>query len=132
MLYVKNLSIAVGKTQASPATDTIKIWRGVIHSIDVFIPPSHSGLAKLQIYHGGHIIMPTNQDGYISGNDTTVSGKFFIDLNKDVNVITLSGWNDDDTWPHEFIVMIGVLPKWILMPSLMIQSAIEGLQNLFK
>lgn len=131
MLYVKSLDVAVGKTQTSPATTTVKVWRGIIHSIEVFIPPGHNGLAKLQIYHGAHIIFPTNQDGYISGDKTTVKGKLYIDLKKKVNVIKLVGWNDDETYSHEFIVRIGVLPEDVLLPELKLIKAITELKGMF-
>lgn len=132
MLYVKEISTPITTYATSPKTTKLRIWKGVIHKIDVLIPAGHAGLAKLQIFIGGHIIMPTNEDGYISGDDTTVPGKFFIDLERDISTAIIKTWNTDDTFAHTFIVRISVLPRWILIPQIMVTKAIEGLVGLFR
>ena len=115
MLYIESIKPSASTTERNAISKTFKVWKGVIHSIDIFIPSGHKGLAKLQIFHGGHIIMPVNDDEFISGNGSWVRGKFFIDLQNDINDIFLKAWNDDDTYDHEFIVHIGVLPKFALL-----------------
>ena len=123
MLYVKNITATKNTAKQNYETTTIKVWKGVIHEIDIFIPSGHRGLAKLQIYHGNHIIMPTNEDGFVSGDNNTIQGRFFIDLKKEINLIEIRVWNDDDTYDHEFIIRIGVLPKFALLPI----GATEGM-----
>ncbi len=131
MLYIEPIKPPANTTEANPLVKTFKVWKGVIHSIDIFIPSGHKGLAKLQIFHEGHIIMPANEDEFISGNRGWVRGKFFIDLKNLTNDIFLRAWNDDDTYDHEFIVHMGVLPKFALLTVGATEGLVRSLKSLF-
>lgn len=131
MIYIESIKPAANTTEKNAISKTFKVWKGVIHSIDVLIPPGHAGLAKLQIYHEGHIIMPTNEDEFISGGDSVIRGKFFIDLKNLTNDIFLKAWNDDDTYDHEFIIHMGVLPKFALLAAGATEGIVRSLKSLF-
>lgn len=131
MIYIESIKPSASTTEKNAKLQTFKVWKGVIHSIDVFIPAGHYGLAKLQIYHEGHIIMPTNEDEFVSGNGSWVRGKFFIDLKNLTNDIQLKAWNDDDTYDHEFIVHLGVLPKFALLFVGATEGIVKSLKSLF-
>lgn len=131
MLYVKEISTDANTIRTAPKKTVIKIWRGVIHSIDVLIPAGHKNLCRLQIKRGNIPIMPTNEDGYISGDDSLVQGKFFHDLKGEVNTLTAYTWNLDDAKSHTFIVRIGVLPKWYLLPIGAAEGIVTALRSLF-
>jgi len=130
MLYVSNISTDASTTKQNYKSTIIKVWKGVIHEIDILIPSGHKGLAKLQVFHGGHIIMPTNEDGEVKGNDSVINGRFFIDLKKEVNLIEVRTWNDDTFHVHEFIVRIGVLPKLALVQVGATEGIIESIKSL--
>jgi len=131
MIYIETIKPSANTSEINALIKTLKVWKGVIHSIDIFIPSGHSGLAKLQIFHGGHIIMPTNEDEFISGDDTFIRGKFFIELKKQTNDLFIKAWNDDDTEAHEFIIHIGVLPKFALIPVGSTEGITKSLRSLF-
>lgn len=131
MKYIKTISTPITTYATKPMTTKLKVWKGVIHEIEVEIPPGHAGLTKLQIFVGGHIIFPTNEDDYITGNGSVVKGRFFIELGKGTNVIDIKTWNTDETISHKHIVRIGVLPKGILMPEIMLSQIMESLTRLF-
>ena len=131
MQYIKTITTPIDDYVTTPKTTKLKIWKGVIHEMEVEIPPGHAGLTKLRIYLGGHIIFPTNEDDYITGNGSIVKGKFFIELGKGENVLDIKTWNEDEAYEHTHIVRISVLPKLILMPQLMLTKMMETFIRIF-
>ncbi len=131
MIYIESIKPVKNTKEATPKVQSFKVWKGVIHSIDIFIPSGHKGLAKLQILHEGNIIMPAHEDEFISGDGIWVRGKFFIDLKNLTNDIFLRAWNDDTTHDHEFIVHLGVLPKFALLFVGATEGIVRSLKSLF-
>lgn len=131
MLYVKDVAVPANTSKQNWQRTELIVWKGVIHHIEVETRAGHRWLARLQVFHGGHVIMPTNEDGFISGDGDTVGGKFFIELEKETNQINIMTWNLDDTYAHTFTIRMQVLPKWALMPVGAYEGVIAALRSVF-
>lgn len=100
---------------------------GVIHRVDVRIPPGCAGLLHCHVNHGKHQISPT-RDGDWHGDDERISYKEHYDLAGGPYELTIHTWNEDEKYQHEIIVGFGVLSSWVLLPL----TVANKINNAFK
>ena len=112
MLYSTSLTIPANTAENSKAETTLKVSAGTIVKIGILIPPGHAGLAHLQIFDGGHQILPSTEGQNIKGDDIYLPSKEEYELKPGGTILTLKGWNTDTIFQHEFIVYI-----WIERPQ---------------
>ena len=56
--------------------------------------------------------------------------KDFFELKGGHNVLDAYTWNTSTKYSHEVIVQFGVLPKWVLIPQLLVKKVYAGLEGL--
>lgn len=117
MYYDYSFIIPANTTQASPHTEDVKLTHGVIHRVEVGFPQGCAGLAHLQIKRALHQVWPTNPQGSFNTDDYTIPINEFYELFTEPYILTLVGWNLDDTYDHTLEVRIGILPAKVLMPE---------------
>lgn len=88
--------------QLAPFRQMFTLWLPVIESIRVVIPRGHKGLAHLDIFTPGFVILSN-----IYGDDRTVeSGSLNIRLFGPPYMFECIGYNDDVFLPHEFVIEV--------------------------
>ena len=130
MLYTKEITFTKDGTVNNQVVSKIKAARGVIHKIDIVFPSGCAGLVKVAIFLGSAPVTPSTAGMTISGNDEIVTIPEFINLRKDFNIITIKGWNEDDTFQHIIFFRIYVLPKEFLLPVGATEGILAGLKSL--
>ena len=130
MQYTKAVTFSSGGSSTNQTSATLKCARGIIHKIEIVFPSGCAGLVNVQIFTGGHPIAPTTFKQTYSGNDEIIEVPEFIELRKDFNVITISGWNEDDTYDHKVRFRIFVLPKEVLLPVGAQEGILAALKSL--
>ena len=123
MQYTKDVTFSSSGSSTNQTSAIIKAARGVIHRIEIVFPSGCAGLVHVQLFTGGHPIAPTTFTQTYSGNGDVLEIPEFIELRKDFNIITIKGWNEDDTYDHKILFRIFVLPKEVLLPI----GATEGI-----
>lgn len=113
-----SFTIPANTPREQPHTQEIELTPGVIHRVIIIIPPGHAGLAHLQIKQGAHQVYPTNPDGDFHGDGNQIDFRDWYELEGAPYSMRLEGWNTDDTFEHKFLIGLGILPKWILLPQL--------------
>ena len=130
MLYTKEITFTKNGSVTSQITSKIKAARGVIHKVDIVFPSGCAGLVKVAIFLGSASITPSTAGMTISGNDEIVQIPEFIQLRKDFNIITIKGFNTDDTFDHTILFRIYVLPKEVLLPVGATEGILAALKTL--
>ena len=102
---------------------------GVIHRVNVRIPPGSEGLLHCHVNHGNYQIAPT-RSGDWHGDDERISYREHYDLSGGPIELTAFTWNDDDTYGHEIIIGFGVLPRWVLLPFAIVNKVKNVVQTL--
>jgi len=110
-----SITTSANTSKANANRTPLLLCPGVIHRIDVRIPPGSEGLLHCHINHGIYQISPT-RSGDWHGDDERITYREFYDLNGGPFEITVFTWNDDDAYPHEIILGFGVLPRWLMLP----------------
>ena len=130
MLYTKEITFSSGGTVTNQTSSNIKAARGVIHKIDIVFPSGCAGLVKVAIFLANAPVTPSTAGMTISGNDEIVTIPEFINLRKDFNIITIKGFNEDDTFDHTIFFRIYVLPKEFLLPVGATEGILAALKTL--
>ena len=126
MLFQADITITAGKTKADPQVETLKIAHGIITKIMVRIPAGHRALAHLIILHHEHQIAPSTEGMDLHGNFFPIDWEEYYESYQPPYELKLKGWNDDDTYPHTFTVLVVVLPRKAIL-ALSIVDAIKGI-----
>ena len=98
----------------------------ISHLIGKFFAP----LVKVAIFLGSASMTPSTAGMTISGNGEIVSVPEFINLRKDFNIITIKGFNEDETYDHTIFFRIYVLPKEVLLPVVATEGILASLKSL--
>jgi len=131
MLYSEDIIVPANTTRAKKTRTRTRLWKGVLHRFRIDFPFGCNHLVHAHVNIGGHQIIPINDGTSVRGNGFPVEGKMFLELKEEQTPIAIYTWNDDDTYQHIITVSLYVLPKWVLLPQLMMVKLLESLQNLF-
>lgn len=111
MIYHFTISTPANTQEADKNKTVLKLERGIIHQIDIIIPPGHAALANLAINRAIHQVWPSNNQNYFKGDDTTISMKEHYPILKEPYQLEAYTWNIDDTYSHSFYIRIGLLAE---------------------
>ena len=132
MFYVKDISTPANTSRLSPVVSDIKVWSGVIHRVEVVFPPGPSGLLHVTIWHGGHQVYPSTEGMNFAGDNESSEFNDFYPLPLGFNTITVKTYNEDDTYAHTCRVRFGVLPRWLVDPTLQFRRISENFATLIR
>jgi hypothetical protein len=129
MYYDFSITIPANTTQLAPVTQNCHLTHGIIHHLEIDFPYGCAGLAYLQILHSLHQIWPTNPDGAFNADGYTISTHEHYEITDTPYIITLSGWNLDDTFSHTLQIRFAILPADILLPEKGLANVLHKLQR---
>lgn len=112
MLFQRDLLIPIGATASSPATDTLKLCEGVITRYSVLFPAGCAGLAHVQVWLGGHQLIPWSRGLWLHGDDHLIEGATQYPVGPAPRLVTVKGYNEDTDNPHTVTVTLEVTPVW--------------------
>ncbi len=111
MWYVLEDTVPANTARADAREVSIKVHRGILHTIYVTIPPGSAQLAHCQLRKGGYFILPRNEDKSMTGEHVNTLYTEWLFLPGETNRLTLKTWNLDDTYAHNVRLHLGVLRK---------------------
>jgi len=115
VLICADIIIPPATPQENPVRVYINVPAGVIRKVWVLIPRGHRALAHLVIRHGETQIIPYAGD--IHGDDEELVFDEVYEL-KSKDKLVLEGWNEDEIYPHSFIIRLLILPQPYAFPEL--------------
>jgi len=113
MLYVLPLAIPANTAQASPYEEALKLTDGVITRVEVEFPAGCAGLAHSYARRAIHQVFPTNPDGNLCSDNHVIVWNDYEDLAADPRILTIGGWNLDDTYAHTITWRVELTPREI-------------------
>lgn len=114
MFYDVSFTIPANTTKAAPTELDVKLTHGVVHRVEIGFPSGCAGLAHLQIRNALNQVWPTNPEGDFNTDDYTIPIDDYYELFEEPYILTLVGWNLDDTYSHTLEVRLGILPPEVL------------------
>lgn len=131
MYYDVSFTIPANTAELSPSLKYVKLCYGVIHRVEAGFPRGCAGLAHLQIKRASHQLWPTNPEGSFNTDGYTISFNEDQDFFIEPYILTLVGWNLDDTYDHTLEVRIGVYQVRAPRPEGPITLAVRRLSGRF-
>lgn len=128
--FSAQVTVPKNTAQASPHTETLEIQTGIIHRVYVRIPSGHAGLSGVRLLQGLHQVSPTSGSEWWTGDDMAVDYDEHIEVGGNAPELTIEAYNLDDTYAHTFVIGVGVLPEWVLLPQTILKSALENIATL--
>ena len=113
MLYVLALTIPANTAEATPHEEDLKLTDGVITRVEVEFPAGCQGLAHSYARQAIHQAFPINPDGKLCSDNYVIAWNDYEDIDTDPRVLTIGGWNLDDTYPHTITWRIELTPREI-------------------
>ena len=117
MFYDFSFTIPANTLKTSPREQEIYLPPGVIHRIEIGFPSGCAGLVHNTMRHGLNQLWPTNADGDFNTDNYTIPINEHYKITTEPFILTLVGWNLDDTFDHTLEVRIGILPEEVLAPE---------------
>lgn len=114
MHFDVSFTIPANTAKATPHEEQVKLSYGVIHPVHIGFPSRCAGLAHIVIREGGHQVWPTNKGGSYNADGYTIPIDDYYELFREPYILTLVGWNLDDTFDHTLEVRFCVIPPSVL------------------
>lgn len=131
MYYDFSFTIPANTARASPYTEDVKLTHGIINRVEVGFPRGCAGLAHLQLRRSLHQLWPTNPQGSFNTDGYTIAFNEDQDFYTEPYILTLVGWNLDDTYDHTLEVRIGIIAPRVPMTDGPITVAVRRLTGRF-
>ena len=118
-IFVYAITTPANTAVADKIKTDIKLSQGIIHQLDIVFPPGPQGLCHLTINQALHQRWPSNTDQTFHNDSTTISFKEHLPLLFEPFELQAFTYNLDETYEHEIIIRIGILPVHVLAPWLL-------------
>jgi len=118
MIYRFSIKTPKNTPEKNKIKTDLKLTAGVIHQVDIQFPPGPEALLHVQIHHGLYQVWPSNPEESFASDAVTITFREFYDFTETPYVLSVYTWNEDDTYDHEVIIRLGILPKEALDPFL--------------
>lgn len=128
--FSAQVTVAKNTTAQNAHTETLKIQSGIIHRVYIRIPSGHAGLTGIRLLQGLHQISPTSGSEWWSGDDMAIDYAEFVEVEGSAFELKVEAYNTDDTYAHTFIVAVGVLPEYVLVPQMLLKELLQGITQI--
>lgn len=128
MLYEYKLTVPADTEKDDPQTKEMLVAPGILVGVEIFMPPGSVGLCHATIVEGQFQIAPINSDGDIATDGHPVKGEYHYKITLGHNMLTLRGWNEDDTYSHEITCRLNVMKEEELATT----GPLKGLVDILK
>ncbi|MCX6072016.1 MAG: hypothetical protein NTU91_14360 [Chloroflexi bacterium] len=130
MLYVLSLCIPANTAEIEPYEEDLKLTDGVITRVEVEFPAGCAGLAHSYARRAIHQVFPTNPDGNLCSDNHVIVWNDYEDLAADPRILTIGGWNLDDTYAHTITWRVELTPREIAERLKTQQGMLAGIGRL--
>ena len=129
MFYDFSFTIPPDTSKYPLYTKEAKLTHGIIHRVEIGFPKGCAGLVHIRIKKGLFQVWPLNHDGDFNSDNYTIAFNEYYELLTEPYLLTLHGWNLDDSFPHTLEIRIGILPINVLQPE---EPFIQAFKKLLK
>jgi len=99
-VYEKALTIPANTKETAPVETTLEIEGDTVIRLEMEFPDGCVRLAHVAVFYGIRQLWPTEAGTWLASNDWVISFPVSWDLPEPKTVLTIRGWNEDDTYKH--------------------------------
>jgi hypothetical protein len=106
-------TVSANTSYENAEEEVLKLAPGVLTHAIVTYPAGHQFLARSQVLDGLLNVIPGTEGEYLTGEDATDTIPIFYSLGVSPHELTWKLWNLDDTYDHQFVMKLIILPDEI-------------------
>lgn len=131
MQYEKQLTIPKNTPSNNQTILSWTLTKGVIRRVEVEFPSGCFGLVHVSIWHMNHQLWPSNPDEEFASDDHVIVFETYYEMTEEPSLLSLHGWNEDDTYDHTITFRVTVFKKYYAYPYLHMQKLLQLLGKVF-
>lgn len=108
MHYAFEFNVEPTHTVDSPLIEEIILGSGVLRSVTFNFPYGAANVVNCCLYNDAVQLLPTNQDGFYSGDGISIPANLWYDLSANTNKLYFIGWAVDASYSHVIRVLMDV------------------------
>lgn len=125
MIYDFEVTVTAGTALATPKESRLKLTHGVIHQLNIDIPPGPRGELYFVILVGGSQLYPHNQGGYFRTDNRLIAFNEYFELTSAPYELTFKGWAPTAAYDHTVHIEVGLIESKIALASLRVAKGLE-------
>ena len=131
MIFEYTLTITAAQTEAVPASQVMKLTKGIVHKLEIVGDGGEHNLVFVVIRRGLHQVWPTNPDGQLHPGFFPISYPVWQPLDEAPFEMVVEGWAPDTTYDHTVTVRLGIQHGEVLEPGREAIGVLGRLRDLF-
>ncbi len=109
MIYKVELPIPANTSMSEYVSITMKLTKGRIKTIGIYLPWGCAGLVGVQIIRRTWQLMPLTRGEWLTGNEMLHSYNYDFNLDGQPYEVLIRGYNLDDSYEHTPFVIVEIL-----------------------
>ena len=114
MDYSVSLAIPSSTSSSSPASTTVKVSAYTLNVYEIEFPAGCAGLVGVSVWQGGHQLYPSTEGQWFVSDNFIISRDTYLDIHRGGNVLTIKGYNSDDTYAHTIQFRCSIEKDWVI------------------
>jgi len=108
MHYSHEIDVLTTHSVSAPLEQMIKFTAGKLKAVDLLFEVGDGYSTCLQIYTNGYQLLPSNAEGFYSGDGILVHAPVFLDMSLEYNELWIVAWNRGGVYDHTVSLMFEV------------------------
>jgi len=129
--FVYDLTIPADTSASDPTEEEIDVGVGIVHLVEIEIPPGCKGYVNAAIRQGLHQVWPTNPAGAYRSDSRVYSAREHYSIESGDPALVIQGWSPGTTYEHVVQFRISILPVEIMEPWLKQEGLLTKLLRAF-
>ena len=130
MLFTFLITTTGPTTEANKKKSTLALCQGRITRLAVVFPTGSAGLLHFHLNRALHQIFPKSPGETLSGDGFIYNSQEVLEITEPPFELEAYTWNLDDTYDHDVIVMIEIIPYAVLEELRKFKEAYEAITTL--
>lgn len=125
MLYNFTISTPASTTEANALKTVLPLCQSKIYRVSITFPTGPAGLLYFRLKRALHQLIPFNTNEWVNGDGIIISSNEHLDLYSAPYQLEVYTYNSDDTYAHNIIVSIDLLPLPLIQKAEELRQFIE-------
>lgn len=114
MIFEFALTVPANTLLSSPASQELKLSRGIVHKVEVLGDGGERNQVYLVIRRAINQVWPTNPNGQLHPGFFPISYLAFYALEVSPYSLTVDAWSPGTTYDHQVLIRLGIEPREVL------------------
>lgn len=130
MDFVYDLTVSAALGPENPKREVLGDFSGVIHQVEIEMPPGCKGLVFAAAFQGLHQVWPSNDEGAYRSDGRVYSTREHYRVKRGDPSFILLVWSAGTAHPHTVQFRLSILPVEVMEPWTVVVGTIGKIKKL--